>query len=133
MSPKKSTCTAAITLIALLLTLSPSAQAQVRSFSPTPCGPGQVPTLRGQSNGTMTYGCGPAPFIAHSPANVHPAITCKTDADCPPGPGRCEHGYCMRGTIGCNADVDCKFSEFCDTTHPSQPFAGLCAPRGGHY
>jgi hypothetical protein len=75
-------------------------------------------------------------YIAHSPADTVPATTCKTDSDCPPGPGRClRNGYCMRVNMGCHSDSDCKDSEFCDTSHafhmPEDP--GTCAPRGGHY
>jgi hypothetical protein len=102
---------------------------------PVQCPPGVAgPCWQLQyQQGGLNLGSGPRDYIAHSPVPAHPAVRCAEDSDCPPGPGRCLRGHCMRMTMGCNSESDCKFSEVCDTSHPSRPFAGLCVPRGGHY
>jgi hypothetical protein len=105
---------------------------------PAQCPPGVTgPCWKLQnSQGGNQLGGGGGSYIAHSPADVVPAIACKTDSDCPSGPGRClKNGYCMRVNMGCRSDSDCKYSEFCDTSRafhmPEEP--GTCAPGGGHY
>lgn len=112
-----------------------TAQAQVHSLGP-PCPTGQVSQPVMQPDGTAKYGCGPAPYLAHSPADTTPAISCTQDSDCPPGPSRCQRGgFCGRSDMSCNADSDCKYSEFCDKSRPfhAPELLGTCAPRGGRY
>jgi hypothetical protein len=106
--------------------------------APAQCPPGVTgPCWKLQYNqGGNQWEGGGGSDIAHSPADVVPAITCKTDSDCPPGPGRClKNGYCMRVNMGCRSDSDCKYSELCDTSRPfhKPEEQGTCAPRGGHY
>jgi hypothetical protein len=111
----------------------PSTQVQT---VPAQCPPGVTgPCWKLQhSQGGNQLGGGSDFGIAHSPPPADEIPSCTKDSDCPPGPGRCSrNGSCMRMTIGCNADADCKFSEVCDLSQPSRPFAGLCVPRGGHY
>ena len=97
------------------------------------CAPGQVAQPMVQPDGTVKYGCAAAHLMAHDPPGVGAVPACGEDSDCPPGPTRCIGGYCSRSSFACNSDTDCKYSEFCDTSRASGSFAGLCAPRGGHY
>jgi hypothetical protein len=62
------------------------------------------------------------------------AQSCTDDRDCP-GSSRCvNRSFCGRTNVWCDADAECKYSEFCDYSQPDRNLSrGKCAPRGGHY
>ena len=123
-----------LTFLSVSALIVVSAYAQVNSSGPL-CPPGQVSHAVILPGGTLQYGCGAQSYVAHEPADTHPAISCANDSDCPPGPGRCKNGFCGRDNMACNADRDCKSSELCDKSRPLHvpEFLGFCRPRGGKY
>ena len=97
------------------------------------CPPGQAAMRAIGPDGklmTWCYPAGPGPSdIAHSPPVRGYIQNCTQDSDCP-GPDRCENGgFCGRTNIWCNADSDCKYSEFCDESQQDSAghFLGRCA------
>jgi hypothetical protein len=118
----------------LCLSLFTGASAQQLSQS-IPCPQGQSPIAEKMKDGTLNWGCssrfGGGP-VGHLPL-VGIAQSCAKDSDCP-GDTRCQGGTCGRTGMLCNADSECKYSEFCDgSKKQSEHFRGTCAPKGGHY
>ena len=129
-------CSIILILMAAGFAYAPvNARAQVRSFAPHPCPSGQVPAPMRQPDGTVKWQCAAAPLVPHDEPGVYQAPPCSQNSDCPKGPDRCIGGYCQRGGMGCKSDIDCKYSEFCDLSHPVllPQLPGMCAPKGGHY
>jgi hypothetical protein len=91
------------------------------------CAPGQVPQPIVQPDRTVKYGCAAAHPMNRDLPGTSTAQACSQDSDCPSGPDRCLAGACMRLTMRCQADTDCKYSEECDASRE------LCVPRGGQY
>jgi hypothetical protein len=112
----------------------PSPQGQVH-MRPSVCPQGQSPIAEKLPDGTLGWGCSArwGGGTVGEPRPIGVARSCKQDSDCL-GDTRCEGGTCGRTGMLCDADNECKYSEFCDTSKKqSDHFRGACAPRGGHH
>lgn len=111
-----------------------SPQPQVHSFGPV-CPPGQSSIAEREPDGSLNWGC--SSRFGGGPVGEPPLAgmvqSCAKDSDCP-GDTICQDGRCGRTNMQCDADADCKYSEFCDTSkRPVGGSRGICSPRGGHY